>query len=132
MDDYWPAAKRMLGELNFLQSLKDYDKDNIAEAYMRKIRQKYIPNPDFDPDKIKNVSSACEGLCKWVRAMDIYDKVAKVVAPKRESLNKAESEFDGLMSNLRMKQAELNAVLDKMAKLNEDLELKQNEKKVGL
>lgn len=44
---------------------------------MKTIREKYIPNPDFVPDKIKVASSAAEGLCKWVRAMDDYDKYIK-------------------------------------------------------
>ena len=41
---------------------------------MKQIRDKFIPNPEFVPEKIKNASTACEGLCKWVRAMDSYDK----------------------------------------------------------
>ena len=68
----------MLGDMKFLEGLHNFDKDNIPAPYMNKIRSKYIPNPDFNPDIIKNVSSACEGLCKWVRAMDVYDQVIKV------------------------------------------------------
>ena len=68
----------MLGDLRFLDSLKEYDKDNIPAPIMKKIREKYIPTPDFNPDVIRHVSSACEGLCKWVRAMEVYDQVAKV------------------------------------------------------
>ena len=68
----------MIGDMKFLENLKELDKDNIPAPYMKKIRDKYINNPDFDPDIIKNVSSACEGLCKWVRAMDVYDQVIKV------------------------------------------------------
>ena len=45
---------------------------------MQKIRKEYIPNPDFDPQKVRTASSAAEGLCKWVQAMEIYDRVAKV------------------------------------------------------
>lgn len=45
---------------------------------MTKIRKEYIPNPDFDPSKVKTASSAAEGLCKWVIALEIYDRVAKV------------------------------------------------------
>ena len=45
---------------------------------MSKIRKEYIPNPDFDPQKVRTASSAAEGLCKWVQAMEIYDRVAKV------------------------------------------------------
>lgn len=47
---------------------------------MAKIRKEYIPNPDFDPQKVRTASSAAEGLCKWVQAMEIYDRVAKVRA----------------------------------------------------
>lgn len=35
---------------------------------------RYIPNPDFEPSIIRNVSMACEGLCRWVRAMEVYDR----------------------------------------------------------
>lgn len=45
---------------------------------MTKIRKEYIANPDFDPAKVANASSAAEGLCKWILAMEIYDRVAKV------------------------------------------------------
>ncbi|KAK2157592.1 hypothetical protein LSH36_188g04054 [Paralvinella palmiformis] len=129
VEDYWPSAKKMLGDLRFLDSLKEYDKDNIPAPIMKKIRDKYIPNPDFNPDVIRHVSSACEGLCKWVRAMEVYDQVAKVVAPKKQSLDQAESIYGEHMSKLRKKQAELQEITDKLNKLNDDLDLKQKEKK---
>ena len=69
----------MLGDLKFLESLKEYDKDNIPAQLMKKIRDNYIPNPDFDPTTIRKVSSACEGLCSWVRAIEVYDRIAKVI-----------------------------------------------------
>ncbi len=68
----------MLGDLKFLDSLREFDKDNIAPANIRRIREKYVTNPEFNPDIIKNVSSACEGLCRWVLAIEVYDKVIKV------------------------------------------------------
>lgn len=43
---------------------------------------------------MKTVSSAAEGLCKWVLAIVQYDKVAKVVAPKRIALKEAEDARD--------------------------------------
>ena len=70
----------MLGDLKFLDSLREFDKDHIPGSIMKKIRDKYISNPDYNPAIIKNVSSACEGLCKWVRAIDVYDEVNKVRA----------------------------------------------------
>lgn len=39
------------------------------------------------------VSKAAYGLCCWIRAMEVYDRVAKVVGPKKEALKKAEGEL---------------------------------------
>ena len=69
---------QVLGDLQFLNSLKVYDKDNIPGPIIAKIRNNYINNPDFDPAIIRKVSSAAEGLCSWVRAIEVYDRVAKV------------------------------------------------------
>ena len=52
IDDLWGPAQKMLGDMNFLASLKSYDKDNIDNYIMRKIRDSYISNPDFDPEKV--------------------------------------------------------------------------------
>lgn len=46
---------------------------------MQKIRSEYMTNPDFDPSKVVKASSAAEGLCKWIQAMEVYDRMAKVV-----------------------------------------------------
>ncbi|ELT89912.1 hypothetical protein CAPTEDRAFT_157693, partial [Capitella teleta] len=129
VEDYWPAAKKMLGDMHFLDSLKDYDKDTIPPHVSKKIRDKYINNPDFNPDTIRNVSSACEGLCKWVRAIEVYDGVAKVVAPKRQSLQHAEALYGDHMGQLKIKQKELKEVTDKLQDLNNHLDTKQSEKK---
>ena len=59
---------------------------------------------------MKNASRACEGLCKWVRAMEVYDRVAKVVAPKKEKLAQAEGELAVQMEKLNEKRAQLQEV----------------------
>jgi dynein heavy chain len=120
--DYWGPAKKMLGDMKFLQSLKDYDKDNIPAAYMKPIRSKYCTNPDFVPEKIRSASLAAEGLCKWVRAMESYDRVAKVVAPKKAKLAEATGELNTAMAALKVKQDELKVVQDTLAKLQADFD----------
>ncbi|XP_066541990.1 dynein axonemal heavy chain 7 isoform X2 [Hoplias malabaricus] len=128
VEDFWGPAKKLLGDMKFLQSLHEYNKDNIPPAYMSIIRNKYITNPDFVPEKIRTASTAAEGLCKWVCAMDSYDKVAKVVAPKKEKLAQAEGELKVAMESLQKKQAALKEVQDKLAKLQETLEANKNKK----
>uniref|UniRef100_A0AC11BAF2 Dynein axonemal heavy chain 7 n=1 Tax=Ovis aries TaxID=9940 RepID=A0AC11BAF2_SHEEP len=128
IEDFWGPAKRLLGDIRFLQSLHEYDKDNIPPAYMNIIRKNYIPNPDFVPEKIRNASTAAEGLCKWVIAMDSYDKVAKIVAPKKIKLAAAEGELKVAMDGLKKKQAALREVQDKLARLQDTLELNKQKK----
>ncbi|XP_006878990.1 PREDICTED: dynein heavy chain 7, axonemal [Elephantulus edwardii] len=128
IEDFWGPAKRLLGDIRFLQSLHEYDKDNIPAAYMNIIRKQYIPNPDFVPEKIRNASTAAEGLCKWVIAMDSYDKVAKIVAPKKIKLAAAEGELKIAMNSLKKKQAALYEVQEKLTKLQDTLELNKQKK----
>ncbi len=52
---------------------------------MQKIRSEYMTNPDFDPTKVAKASSAAEGLCSWITAMEVYDRVAKVDRPSSVS-----------------------------------------------
>lgn len=130
IEDYWGVSRKILGDLKFLESLKTYDKDNIPSVIMKRIRERFIDHPDFQPAVIKNVSSACEGLCKWVRAMEVYDRVAKVVAPKRERLKEAEGKLEIQMQKLNQKRAELKLVEDRLQALNDDFEEMNIKKKV--
>jgi dynein heavy chain len=126
--DFWGPSKKLLNDLGFLARLKSYDKDNIAESVMKKIRAEYKPNPDFNPENAKKSSSAAEGLCKWVLAMEIYDRVAKVVAPKKAALAVAEASLKETMVLLSAKQAELKEVQDRLAKLNADFQAATDKK----
>ncbi|TPX68902.1 hypothetical protein SpCBS45565_g02819 [Spizellomyces sp. 'palustris'] len=118
-ESYWVPAQKLLGDAGFLPSLKSYDKENIDPKIMKVIRGKFIDHPEFDPEKVAKASSAAEGLCRWVRAMESYDRVAKVVAPKREALGKAQAELAEVMAKLNEKRAALKAVEDRMANLEE-------------
>lgn len=101
--------------------LKGYDRDNISPKIIEKIRKEYMTNPDFTPANAAKASSACEGMCRWIHAMDKYEEVAKVVAPKRAALAEAEAEYESVMTGLRAKQAELDTILAQLAGLEQQL-----------
>ncbi|KAI9224756.1 dynein heavy chain and region D6 of dynein motor-domain-containing protein [Blastocladiella britannica] len=129
--DYWKTSLKMLGDARFLESLKLYDKDNIPPHIMKKIRATYIPNTEFRPEKVRNASSAAEGLCSWVVAMEAYDRVIKVVAPKQAALKQAEDELSVQMASLNEKRAMLAEVLGRLQSLQDNLAALQ-EKKAAL
>ncbi|KAG1961895.1 dynein heavy chain 12, axonemal [Pimephales promelas] len=126
--DYWGPSKKLLGDMNFLKDLKEYDKDNIPAQVMHKIRSEYMTNPDFDPGKVAKASSAAEGLCRWITAMEVYDRMAKVVAPKKANLIVAQESLATTMALLNQKRAELKEVEDRLASLQKTLEEKTEEK----
>ncbi|XP_063065421.1 dynein axonemal heavy chain 12 [Engraulis encrasicolus] len=126
--DYWGPSKKLLGDMNFLRDLREYDKDNIPVPVMTKIRSEYMTNPDFDPVKVAKSSSAAEGLCKWIRAMEVYDRVAKVVAPKKANLAEAQQSLATTMALLNQKRAELKEVEDRLASLKQTFDEKTEEK----
>uniref|UniRef100_A0A803YPJ9 Dynein axonemal heavy chain 12 n=1 Tax=Meleagris gallopavo TaxID=9103 RepID=A0A803YPJ9_MELGA len=126
--DYWGPSKKLLGDMNFLKDLKDYDKDNIPAAVMQKIRAEYLTNPEFDPPKVAKASSAAEGLCKWIMAMEVYDRVAKVVAPKKDRLREAQQSLAETLTLLNQKRDELAAVESRLTALEKTFSEKTEEK----
>ena len=115
--------------MKFLQRLKDYDKDNIPKKTIKILRKSYVNNPEFTPDKIKRASVAAFGLCKWINAMEAYDRVAKVVEPKRQKLASSEKELLETMSKLNLKKSELKTVQDELSTLNTNLANAKEKKK---
>jgi dynein heavy chain len=122
----WGESKKLLGDGNFLDSLKVYDKDNIDEKILKKL-QKYIKMEDFNPEKVGKVSTAAKSLCMWVIAMDTYSGVSKTVEPKKKQLKEAEETLGVVMSELKEKEDSLKAVTDKVAALQAQLKEAQDE-----
>ncbi|XP_043498185.1 dynein axonemal heavy chain 7-like isoform X3 [Polistes fuscatus] len=126
-EDYWRAALRMLSDTKFLDSLLNFDKDNIPQKVIENIRKNYLTIPEFDPEKMKKVSTACEGLCRWVIAMSEYDKIAKVIAPKKKALAEAEAVYRKALDALNLKRQQLKEVEEKLAGLEELLNQRKAE-----
>ena len=50
IDDYWAPSKLLLGEKDFVDRLRNYDKDNIEPRIIEKLRDKYIADENFTPE----------------------------------------------------------------------------------
>ncbi|KAM7353017.1 dynein heavy chain at 36C isoform 1-T1 [Cochliomyia hominivorax] len=122
IEDYWGPSKRVLSDIKFLDSLLNFDKDNIPPAVMKKLQERVLSNEAFDPDKIRSASTACEGLCRWVIALTKYDVVAKVVAPKKIALAEAQATFTAAKKTLDEKLAQLARVEANLAAIQKVLD----------
>lgn len=77
---------------------------------------------NFEPKVVARASQAAEGLCKWIRAMVLYDQVAKIVAPKKAKLATAERDYENTLTFLREKQQMLVKLNEKLDMLRENLQ----------
>jgi dynein heavy chain len=131
VDDYFAAAKvKLLNDSKLFQRLLNYDKDNIPKEIISKVRP-YCKNPDFAPSRVAQASKAAEGFCKWILAMEVYDRVNSAVQPKREALKVAEKSLLEASNQLSAKKQQLAEVQKLLDDLNEQFEL-CNQKKQSL
>jgi dynein heavy chain len=132
VDDYWGPTKRILGDPKFVENMSTFDKDNIPAKTAKLIRDKYLSNSDINPDKTKSnlvaMDSCSRALNKWVIAIDMYEKVAKNVAPKREALVKAEGDYQESLEQLNKKKANLREAQEKLKAVHDDLQQKKQKK----
>jgi len=124
----WDTAKRILSDSGFMRSLEDFDKDNIPDLVAKKLR-KYIEDPQYTPENVAKQSKAAMSLCMWTHAMDVYNRVSKVVGPKRAKLSQAEAQLAEANRKLSEKQAALRKVEDNVEALKQQLHQAQQEQK---
>uniref|UniRef100_A0A8P4KIS1 Dynein axonemal heavy chain 2 n=1 Tax=Dicentrarchus labrax TaxID=13489 RepID=A0A8P4KIS1_DICLA len=122
----WAEAKRQLGESNFIKTLVNFDKDNISDRVLKKTGQ-YCRQVDFQPEIIGKVSLAAKSLCMWVRAMEVYGRIFRVVEPKRAQLNAATAQLAEKQASLADAQNKLREVAEKLDQLQ-----KQHEEKLAM
>lgn len=81
----WVNIKVVMMDLNFLDKLKSYEKNNISDNILKKLRV-YTTKQDFDPQIVGQKNLASKSLAMWCKAIDNYAKVAKEVEPKKRKL----------------------------------------------
>jgi dynein heavy chain len=121
----WDDAKKLMNNpAEFINTLKNYDKDHIKEGLLKKLK-KYTNDPRFDPASIKKKSNAAQSLCLWARALDNYAAVMKIIKPKQIALAQAEGELKVAQDELRTKQQALQKVRDQIHQLQTNYEASQ-------
>lgn len=92
---------------------------------IKQIRDRFTQNAtttSFQPSEVAKVSAACEGLCKWVIALDKYDRVIKIVHPKRLKLEEAEAGLAEQMAKLQEKQRQVVELEARLKTLTDEYE----------
>ncbi|CAB4061834.1 DNAH [Lepeophtheirus salmonis] len=132
IDDFWGPTKRLLADPKFLESFYSFDKDNLNPKVMKIIREKYLSQQDMNPDKSKSSVTAADlvsrAMFRWIQSLDMYEKVARNIAPKRETLTKADTDFQESLENLTGKKEILRRSQEKLKIIMNDLQEKKQRK----
>ncbi|CDJ52733.1 Dynein heavy chain, related [Eimeria brunetti] len=114
----WEEAKKVLNDTSLLVTLREYDKDHISPKILYQL-SKYTTLEDFLPERVANVSKAATSLCMWVRAIESYAQVLKVMEPKQKRLMEAEGALQKAEENLAEKQRSLDDVQARVQSLTD-------------
>ncbi|XP_034563350.1 dynein heavy chain 9, axonemal [Notolabrus celidotus] len=121
-DRSWKAAKVMMAKVDaFLDSLINFNKENIPEACLKAI-QPYLQDPEFQPDLVASKSNAAAGLCSWVLNIVKFYQVYCEVEPKRQALSKANAELAAAQEKLSAIKRKINLLNENLAKLTAKFE----------
>ena len=98
------------------------------ESIFNKCRSNYLSKPDFDVSEVRKKSVAASFMAVWVKAVNNYQKVVKVVEPKQRRYNEVKANLDQAEAELAVKMAEVQKVRDKVALLQQKCHEMENEK----
>ena len=84
--------------------------------------------PDAFPQVQSGGSAACKSLCMWVRAIDLYSRVSKTVAPKKAALADAQAKLDAMNKTLKDANSKLSAIENELASLQATFDKSLKEK----
>ena len=74
----WASCKKVLliNPSTIIVQLLNYDKDHISDATIKKL-ERYVNNPDFSPEIVKQSSAACAALTSFILGIYQYHNCLK-------------------------------------------------------
>ncbi|KAF0705317.1 Aste57867_7072 [Aphanomyces stellatus] len=117
VDPSWDNSKRLLGDVNFISSMLNYDKDNIPDAILSKL-DPYLSNEMFNKAEVEKQSIAASTMVVWIIAINSYSRMRKLVKPKLDILEGAQAKLRSLVADF----SECKKRLDDADKVSSDIE----------
>ncbi len=87
----WKVIRGIVNKEGFINTIINFQTENITPAIKEKMKQRFLANPDFEYAKINNASQACGPLVKWATAQIQYADMLHKVEPLRDELRHLES-----------------------------------------
>lgn len=108
----WKVIRSIIVKENFINTIINFQTDNISPQIKEKMKTKYLSNPEYDFNRINNASQACGPLVKWATAQIQYADMLHKVEPLRMELKSLE---DAAQVNVT-KAKDLESVIEQLEK----------------
>jgi dynein heavy chain len=105
-ENFEQARKLMADPKKFIADLQGYNAEAMPESVHKKLK-KYTTDPKLTPEILEKKSAACKSICLFIRALDSFAEVMKIIKPKQKALAEAEAELKVAQEALGVKQAAL-------------------------
>ncbi|KAL2631405.1 hypothetical protein R1flu_016091 [Riccia fluitans] len=116
-NSYWPVARELLSQVDFVKMLLSFNKDAMENSTMEKLKP-YMENPLFKPEKVRRISVACRSICIWIRAMYNYHYAKTVkMEPRIEKLKIANHNLETCKDTLEEARRRLVIAEDNLKEL---------------
>ncbi|KAF0047081.1 hypothetical protein F2P81_000714 [Scophthalmus maximus] len=119
------AANAALNTLNrvddFLQALVNFDKEHVPEATVRCVRDEYLSDPEFNPEFVRQKSSAAAGLCAWVINIIRFHEASADLAEAAEKLQAIRKKLSELDSSLELLTAAFEKATSEKVRFQEEV-----------
>jgi dynein heavy chain len=115
----WKTAQKALADIKFLDRLRSFDRDNIPEKVLEKVRA-LTRSADFAPERMLRASKAAAGLAKWCKAIREYGEAILIVRPLQEKQAQMRAELQDAQEAVAVKQAAVAAITARLAQLEDD------------
>ncbi|XP_056157623.1 dynein heavy chain domain-containing protein 1 [Lampris incognitus] len=122
----WESAKQLLAKSNFFQGFEFFDRHRLTDDQLQQLGQ-ILDSPHFQPESVREVSRACESLCRWVRAVYRCACMERHLAPqetRKWCLNELAAE---VRSHLRMARLQEEEVCQRLEQRKHQLQLVRKE-----
>uniref|UniRef100_A0A1A9VM43 AAA+ ATPase domain-containing protein n=1 Tax=Glossina austeni TaxID=7395 RepID=A0A1A9VM43_GLOAU len=124
----WKAAKLMMVRVDqFLNDLINYNKENIHPNIID-LLEKYLEDPEFNPDKVVQKSVAAAGLCAWVINIYRYYQIFLFVGPKQRALKDSQEELKNAREHLHFLKSKIISLEHKLGQIQAEFEEAVNAK----
>eukprot|EP00118_Oscarella_pearsei_P012535 m.92931 g.92931 ORF g.92931 m.92931 type:complete len:3767 (+) comp36766_c0_seq1:23-11323(+) len=104
----WDEAKMLFHTEDFFENLQFFDKENVTRQTLKELRA-FTSSKSFAETRISCVSRAAASLAMWVKAVETFATIHRIVEPKRKKLAKAENRLKQMQHHLIDIQKEMMA-----------------------